>query len=290
MTQRSVKSQTSLSDDSDTRGIDKLLGVMARLRDPVSGCPWDLSQRAETIVPHTIEEAYEVADAIESGDQAALLDELGDLLFQVVFYAQLAQEEDRFTFDDIAKAHADKMISRHPHVFGSSNNGLSSDVVSIWEQKKEQERAEKAEREGKSRQSILDGITAGLPATTRATKLQKRAARVGFDWPDLSPVVAKLEEELGELNELIEIPDSENEEWQDALEDELGDVLFAVVNVARHLDVEPERALRRANRKFESRFQKIEQHFENKAENMIDASLGELERLWVEAKQLETRR
>ncbi len=269
------------------RGIDRLLTVMARLRHPEDGCPWDLVQRAETIVPHTIEEAYEVAEAIETGDLAAEMDELGDLLFQVVFYAQLAEEDDRFNFDDIAAAHADKMISRHPHVFSKEDNRQAHNVNILWEERKARERAEKAARAGNAAPSILDGITRGLPAATRATKLQKRAARVGFDWPEVGQVLEKLDEEMLELKELLGDPESRHESA--AIEDELGDVLFAVVNLARHLEIDPERALRGANRKFERRFRFVEQSFENEGVNLSDVGLPEMESAWQEAKLLERR-
>lgn len=269
------------------RGIDRLLDVMARLRDPNDGCPWDLAQRAETIVPHTIEEAYEVAEALETGDTAAELDELGDLLFQVVFYAQLASEDDRFTFDDIAASHAEKMVSRHPHVFTQEYKDLSPNVHNVWEEGKARERAEKAALAGKAKPSVLDGITQGLPAATRATKLQKRAARVGFDWPEIEQVADKLDEEISELKELLE--NSKPKKELEAIEDELGDVLFAVVNLARHLEIDPERALRGANRKFERRFRVVEQTLEAKEVDLVDAGLDEMEAAWREAKEAERR-
>lgn len=269
------------------RGIDRLLAVMARLRDPNDGCPWDLAQRAATIVPHTIEEAYEVAEAIETGDAAAELDELGDLLFQVVFYAQLAAEDGRFSFDDIAAAHAEKMVSRHPHVFSKHNNDQHSNVNRLWEEGKARERAEKAALAGNSAPSVLDGITHGLPAATRSAKLQKRAARVGFDWPEVRQVTEKLDEEMLELKELLDEP--QREDHIDAVEDELGDVLFAVVNLARHLDLDPEKALRRANRKFERRFRYVEQTLENKGISLAEAGLDEMESVWKDAKLQERR-
>lgn len=269
------------------RGIDRLLDVMAKLRDPNDGCPWDLAQRAETIVPHTIEEAYEVAEALETGDTAAELDELGDLLFQVVFYAQLASEDDRFTFDDIAASHAEKMVSRHPHVFTQEYKDLNPNVHNVWEEGKARERAEKAALAGKAKPSVLDGITQGLPAATRATKLQKRAARVGFDWPEIEQVVDKLDEEISEIKELLGNSNPKRE--LEAIEDELGDVLFAVVNLARHLEIDPERALRGANRKFERRFRVVEQTLEAKEVDLVDAGLDEMEAAWREAKEAERR-
>ena len=268
------------------RGIDRLLAVMARLRDPERGCPWDLAQRFETIVPHTIEEAYEVAEAIETGaPDAALKDELGDLLFQVVFYAQLAAEERRFDFDAIADAHADKMIGRHPHVFGAESPAGAHEVTGIWETRKAEERAAKARGAGLASASILDGITAGLPAATHALKLQKRAARVGFDWPSAEPVFDKLDEEVNEIKDVMAEADATSEARHAALEDEVGDALFALVNLARHLGVDPETALRRTNRKFERRFRNVEQAIESEGKTLESASLDEMEAHWRQAKR-----
>lgn len=267
-----------------SRGIDRLLEVMQRLRDPQSGCPWDLAQDFKTIVPHTIEEAYEVADAIETGDDVGLRDELGDLLFQVVFYAQLASEEDRFDFDDIAGAHADKMIARHPHVFDRENSDQNIDVPNMWEQKKADERAAKAKELGQAQPSVLDGVIGGLPATTRALKLQKRAARVGFDWPELSQVIDKVDEEISEFKELLPIDKTISEDHRDSLEAELGDVLFAVINAARHLGIDPERALRATNRKFEYRFHVVEQDIDKMGKTPDQTTLDEMEVSWQRAK------
>lgn len=276
--------------DSQQRGIDRLLAVMARLRDPNGGCPWDLAQSFATIVPHTIEEAYEVAEAIEHrdagpGGDAHLKDELGDLLFQVVFYAQLAGEEQRFDFDAIADSHANKMIERHPHVFGPKVNGTGEDDSSLWESRKADERARRAAAEGKGRPSVLDGITSGLPAATRALKLQKRAARVGFDWPEAAQVIHKLDEEVAEIKAVLDTPDLSPEDKTDALEDEIGDALFALVNLARHLKIDPEAALRRTNRKFDRRFRHVEQAVEITGRTLQDANLDEMEAHWQQAKQ-----
>jgi MazG family protein len=232
--------------------LDRLLAIMARLRDPKNGCPWDLEQSFRTIVPHTIEEAYEVADAIERDDFKALPGELGDLLFQVVFYAQMAAEAGKFRMDDVIAAINAKMIDRHPHVFGDANIDTAAAQTVAWEVQKAKERAAEAAAEGRAI-SVLDGIAAGLPALTRAEKLQKRAARIGFDWPEAAPVIDKVEEEIAELKaELGDYPKAER------LDEEMGDLLFACANLARHLGVDPEGALRRANTKFARRFKRME--------------------------------
>ena len=257
-------------------GIDRLLEIMARLRDPGSGCPWDLEQSFRTIAPHTIEEAYEVADAIERDDMPALKDELGDLLFQVVFYAQMAGEAGTFDFDAIAGGIADKMIRRHPHVFGSDAPvATAAAQTHRWEDQKASERASAAG--GTAR--VLDGVTTALPAMTRAVKLQKRAARVGFDWPETSQVLDKIDEELGELRAEVAAGAA-----PDRLEDEVGDLLFALVNLARHLSIEPEGALRRTNRKFERRFRQIEDWLVAADRSVADVDLEMLEALWQCAK------
>jgi nucleoside triphosphate diphosphatase len=242
--------------------MDRLLQIMARLRDPVSGCPWDVEQTYATIAPYTIEEAYEVADAIARHDLAELKEELGDLLLQVVFHARMAQEEGAFNFADVAAAISDKMERRHPHVFGDAT-GVD------WEAIKAAERADKATAEP---QTALSGVALGLPALLRSEKLQKRAARTGFDWPDANGARAKIIEELAEVDAA---PD------QDAREDELGDLLFAVVNWARKLDIDPEAALRRANRKFEDRFRAMEVMA---GDAFVGLSLDDKELLWQRAK------
>jgi len=266
-----------------SRNIDRLLAIMARLRDPAGGCPWDLEQSFATIAPYTIEEAYEVADAIEQNDMAALKDELGDLLLQVVFHARMAEEAGHFAFDDVAAAIGDKMVSRHPHVFADQHAATPDDVKVTWESRKEAERAAKARRNGGGEApSALDGVTAALPARLRAEKLQKRAARVGFDWPEVEQVFDKLDEELGEIRAEIAADGG-----HDRLEDEVGDLLFVVANLARHLKVDPETALRRANAKFERRFRAMEAALAAVGERAEDQSLEDLEELWQAAKRSE---
>ena len=262
--------------------LDRLLTIMARLRDPDGGCPWDLEQSFTTIAPYTIEEAYEVADAIERDDLGDLRDELGDLLLQVVFHARMAEEAGAFAFDDVAGAIVDKMVRRHPHVFGDASGG-DADLRATWEAQKAAERAQKASARGQAHAAgALDDVPRALPALMRAEKLQKRAARVGFDWRDLGPVLAKIEEELGELRAEIDA-----DAPAARLEAELGDVLFAVVNLGRHLGVDPESALRGTNGRFESRFRAIEAALAARGLGPADVDLDELERLWVEAKRAE---
>lgn len=254
--------------------IERLLTIMRQLRDPEQGCPWDLAQTYRSIVPHTLEEAYEVADAIERGDFAELRDELGDLLFQVVFYAQLASEEERFDFDAIATAIADKLERRHPHVFGDMHHDDEQQQTRHWEALKAEERAQKSTTD---RQSQLDGIARSLPALSLAQKLQKRAGQVGFDWPDYTGVIAKVEEELDELKQ----------DWSDLdrREDELGDLLFSVVNLARHAGCDPEQALRRASRKFERRFRDMEAACHAQQRSLEQCSAEELDAHWRAIKQ-----
>lgn len=269
------------SSAADARPIDRLLAVMARLRAPVGGCPWDLEQTYRTIAPHTIEEAYEVADAIETGDMGALKEELGDLLFQVVYYTQMAQEDGLFDFDAVAQAITDKMIRRHPHVFGSDAVNSAAMQTSRWEEHKAAERAKKAEQGGATvPPSALDGVSPGLPALTRALKLQKRAARVGFDWTDARNILDKIEEEIAELRaEMTDAPAPER------VADEMGDLLFAVTNLARRLEVDPETALRGTNAKFERRFRHIEGRLAEQGKTPADSTLEEMETLWQEAKR-----
>jgi len=269
-----------------TYTLDDLLHLMARLRDPQYGCPWDLKQNYASIVPHTIEEAYEVADAIERGDFEHLQGELGDLLFQVVYYSQLAREEGRFEFDGVVDSITRKLIRRHPHVFPTGELYAPVDTPSLseaqvksrWEEIKAEERAEKSQPE---QLSLLDDVPAALPALSRAAKLQKRAATVGFDWPAALPVLDKVREELDEVLQAMADGDA------DALEDEIGDLLFAAVNLARHLKHDPEHALRRANRKFERRFRFIEQALRDSGRPIEDCNLDELDALWGEAKRQE---
>ena len=254
--------------------IDRLIDVMARLRDPETGCPWDIGQSFETIAPYTIEEAYEVAEAITVGDRPALKDELGDLLLQVVYHARMAEEEGSFRFDDVAHGIADKMIRRHPHVFGDASIADAAAQTEAWERQKAEERARKATSEGRTA-SALDGVSSALPALLRAVKLQRRAARVGFDWPEVAEVLAKVDEELAELR--VEISEGGG---PDRLEDELGDALFAIVNLARHLGVDPEAALRRCNAKFERRFRGVEDALRAGGTPIESASLEAMEERW----------
>ena len=249
--------------------LQDLLDVMARLRDPATGCPWDREQSFDTIAPYTIEEAYEVADAIERGDMDQLEDELGDLLFQIVFYAQMSRERGGFEFVDIARRIADKMRDRHPHVFGDAE-------VGSWEARKAAERAARAD----GRPGVLDGVALALPALMRAQKLQKRASLAGFDWRDLAPVVAKIREELGELEAEIA-----NGAPSERLRDEAGDLLFACVNLARHLEVDAEVALREANAKFERRLRSVESSLAENGRTLAGTDPEELDRLWRQAKK-----
>ena len=256
------------------KGMQQLQQVMAQLRDPESGCPWDLKQNMTSLIPYTIEETYEVVDAIQSGNWQSIKDELGDLLFQVVFYAQLAREEQQFELNDIAAHTTDKLISRHPHVFGTDaeRNLSDAEIKAQWEQIKQQERTKKD-----AKGSVFDDIPSQLPSVLKAAKLQKRAASVGFDWTEAEPVYAKVDEEIQEVKEATD---------QDHIEEEIGDLLFAVVNLARHKQVNPEAALQRANEKFKSRFQTIEQRLSEQGKNATDCNLDELEALWQQAKQV----
>jgi len=252
---------------------DRLLDIMARLRDPETGCPWDVQQSFATIAPYTVEEAYEVADAIERDDMPALRDELGDLLLQVVFHAQMACEAKLFDFHDVADTISDKMVRRHPHVFAGTVAETGHEVHHNWEAIKAGERADKG------RHGTLDDVPVALPALMRAEKLQRRAARVGFDWPEAGQVLDKIEEEVGELRAELAGAD------HDRVEDEIGDLLFAVANIARFLKVDPEAALRRTNAKFERRFRYIEERLAARGQSLPDASLDEMEELWQEAKE-----
>jgi ATP diphosphatase len=255
------------------RPIDRLLDIMATLRDPQRGCAWDLEQTFATIAPYTIEEAYEVADAIDHGDLAALKDELGDLLFQVVFHSRMAEEKGAFVFDEVATAIADKMVRRHPHVFGTAETRDAETQTVEWEATKAEERT------AKGHESVLDGVARALPPMTRALKLQNRAARVGFDWSDPADVLAKIAEEVSEIKHEIDVGAP-----HDRLEDEMGDVLFACVNLARKLKIDPEHALKRANAKFDRRFRHIEAALAAAGRSLAEATLEQMEELWVEAK------
>ena len=265
--------------------IERLRQVMASLRDPDGGCPWDIEQNFETIAPYTIEEAYEVADAITEGDMPHLEEELGDLLLQVMYHTQIGQEAGHFDFDSVAHAITEKMIRRHPHVF-SSDNVVDAETQTLnWEAQKAEERARKA-AESNARQSALDGVSSAFPALMRAVKLQKRAGRVGFDWPEVDQVFDKLEEEIAEVR--AELKDDAKERDPERVEDEIGDLLFVCVNLARKLDIDPESALRRCNRKFETRFRAVESMLEKETGRSPEqAELDELEALWQRAKRFD---
>ena len=273
----------AMADVADKRyTLSDLLAVMARLRDKDTGCPWDVAQSFATIAPYTIEEAYEVADAIAREDLDALRDELGDLLLQVVYHAQMASENGRFDFGDVADAITRKMIRRHPHVFGGADrSGFLTDGT--WQRIKAEELAERGQAQAASR---LDSVPLALPALTRAVKLQKRAAEVGFDWPALAPVLAKADEEIAELKAAI--TESDGRETSRVAE-EFGDLLFVMANIARHLKVDPEAALRSANDKFVRRFKSIETALAKDGRKPEDASLKEMDQLWDEAKAAETK-
>ena len=250
-------------------GMPRLLEIMRRLRDPETGCPWDIEQDFATIAPYTIEEAYEVADAIERRDWDDLRGELGDLLFQSVFHAQMAAEAGLFTFDDVANTMSDKMVARHPHVFGDETRDKSAEQQTRdWETVKAAERADKAQN------GTLDGVALGLPALLRAVKLQKRAARVGFDWPDIGQVVDKIIEEAGELAEARETM------TQTEIEEEFGDMLFVIANLGRHLKIDPEAALRATNAKFTRRFEAVEARLAAMGKTPGESDLKEMDALW----------
>ena len=263
--------------------MTRLLAIMARLRDPDGGCAWDLEQDFASIAPYTIEEAYEVADAIaqigdELGDMTHLRDELGDLLLQVVFHAQMASEQDAFDFEAVATAISDKMVKRHPHVFALEHYRSPEAQTIAWEEQKAIERAQAAEDSGQ-KESALDGVAGALPALTRALKLQKRAARVGFDWPDAAPVIDKINEEVVELQAEMASGNGLG------MAEELGDLLFSVVNLARHLDIDPETALRAGNAKFESRFRCLESALDEKGKKPDELNIEQLENAWKDAKK-----
>jgi ATP diphosphatase len=268
-----------------SRDISRLIEIMAALRTPVTGCPWDLEQDFSTIAPYTLEEAYEVADAIQRGDMDDLREELGDLLLQVVYHARMAEEQGAFTFDDVVEGITTKMIRRHPHVFGDEAARSAGMAKGMWEKIKAGEKAEKRARRtargldpedhGKG---YLDGVPVAHAALTRALKLQEKAAKVGFDWGAAGPVLDKIEEEIGELRAAIKTG------AKAGTEDEMGDVLFAVVNLARHLSIDPETALRGTNEKFRSRFHTVEAGLKERGSSLEAASLDEMEELWQAAK------
>ncbi|PTM42916.1 nucleoside triphosphate pyrophosphohydrolase [Bosea sp. 124] len=268
--------------------IARLIEIMAALRTPGTGCPWDLEQDFASIAPYTIEEAYEVADAIARGDRLDLKDELGDLLLQVVFHARMAQEEGAFAFPDVVEAITAKLIRRHPHVFGEARDLTPAQVKALWHQIKAQEKADKASARHAAglpqqveEKGVLAGVTYGLPALTRAWKLQARASTVGFDWNDARLVLDKIREETAEIDEALASGDKA------AIAEEIGDLLFVVANLARHVDADPEGCLQAANAKFERRFKGIETILETQGKAAVDASLAELEELWQAVKRSE---
>jgi nucleoside triphosphate diphosphatase len=265
-----------------SRDISRLIEIMAALRTPVTGCPWDLDQNFATIAPYTIEEAYEVADAITRGDFDDLRDELGDLLLQVVYHARMAEEENVFAFGDVVEAITTKMIRRHPHVFADKDGNIQpAGVKSAWERIKAEEKAERAARrppEEMSHKSLLSSVKAGLPALTRAMELQRKASTVGFDWNDPRAVLKKIREETDEIEAALDRNDKQE------LAEETGDLLFAVVNLARHVEADPESALRATNAKFERRFAYIERALEAQGRTLEQASLDEMDALWNAAK------
>lgn len=278
-----------MSQADERYDLNDLLTLMARLRDPADGCPWDRKQTFASIVPHTLEEVYEVVDTIERQDWTHLREELGDLLFQIVFYARMAEEQDDFSFNDVVHDLTAKLVRRHPHVFPDGTLASSqgdtplsdAQIAASWERIKQAEKAEKAEKADDSStgtHSVLDDVPLALPAVQRATKLQKKAARVGFDWDSPEPVWAMLRSELDELQSACDQGDT------DHMEDELGDILFATVNLARHLKLNPDRALRRTNDKFTRRFRFIEQALSEQSRALEDASLDDLDALWQAAK------
>ena len=270
-----------------SQDISRLIEIMTALRNPKSGCPWDIEQDFATIAPYTIEEAYEVADAIARGDLDDLRDELGDLLLQVVYHARMAEEAGEFSFGDVVEAITKKMIHRHPHVFGDETARSAGMAKGMWEKIKAEEKAEKRkariargldpEEHGKG---FLDGVPVALPALTRALKLQEKAAQVGFDWSEARPILDKIEEEIGELREAMDTADPK------AAKDEFGDLLFALVNLGRHLKIDAESALSGTNEKFRTRFHHVEQALEDSGRTLKDATLEEMEELWQQAKSV----
>ncbi len=259
--------------------IEHLLGIVRRLRDPDQGCPWDVGQTFQSIVPHTIEEAYELADAIESNDFDQIREEAGDVLFQVLFYAQMADEKQHFNFADVVDGLSEKLIRRHPHVFSRNSTAQQETPIAVSDVSDSWEKIKRTERQRKQQSGILDDIPVSLPALTRAQKIQKRASRVGFDWADVAGVFEKVEEEICELKEALV------EGEKAAIESELGDVLFCVVNLARHLDFDAETAMRGATRKFEGRFRLMEEQAIASGSRLEDESVSTLEARWQTAKR-----
>jgi len=275
----------------------RLLAIMAQLRDKDSGCPWDVEQTMESLTRYTIEEAYEVADAIANGDMGEIKDELGDLLFQVVFYAQIASEQSEFNFDDVARGISDKLVRRHPHVFGDGDNNLGSKVQKLsheslnaqWDAIKAQEKLAKQQSQSSTpvhekenaNISILDNVPSGMPALMHAQKLQKACAKVGFDWPEVTPVLEKVREEVDEIAQEVGIENNHA-----AIEEEIGDALFAMVNLSRHLNVDADTALRKASHKFASRFKGVEQLAHTEGNDLNSLTLDEMEALWQQVKAM----
>lgn len=275
----------------------RLLAIMAQLRDKDSGCPWDVEQTMESLTRYTIEEAYEVADAIANGDMGDIKDEFGDLLFQVVFYAQIASEQSEFNFDDVARGISDKLVRRHPHVFGDGDNNLGSTVQKLshaslnaqWDAIKAQEKLAKQQSQSSTSVhekenaniSILDNVPSGMPALMHAQKLQKACAKVGFDWPEVTPVLEKVREEVDEIAQEVGIENNHA-----AIEEEIGDALFAMVNLSRHLNVDADTALRKASHKFASRFKGVEQLAHTKGNDLNSLTLDEMEALWQQVKAM----
>ena len=264
----------------------RLLAIMAQLRDKDSGCPWDVKQTMESLTRYTIEEAYEVADAIANGDMGDIKDELGDLLFQVVFYAQIASEQSEFNFDDVARGISDKLVRRHPHVFGNTTDSENLSDASLnaqWEAIKAQERqAKQRTNEGTNGSaSILDAVPTGMPALMYAQKLQKACAKVGFDWPEVTSVLEKVREEVDEIAQEVGIENNHG-----AIEEEIGDALFAMVNLSRHLNVDADTALRKASHKFANRFRGVEQLAHTKGDDLNSLTLDEMEALWQQVKAM----
>ncbi len=276
-----------------SKDIQRLIDIMAALRTPETGCPWDLEQTFATIAPYTIEEAYEVADAIERGDLADLKDELGDLLLQVVYHSRMADEQGAFAFGDVVEGITQKMIRRHPHVFGDETARTAGTVKGLWDKIKAEEKLEKV---AAAHTSVLDDVPVSLPALTRAVKLQSKAAKVGFDWPSLAPVFDKMREELAELEEVLTPAATgsalasgrlDEGESDASIKEEFGDLLFVMANVARHLKIDPEAALRSANQKFTRRFHHIETRLRDQGCSPAQSTLKEMDALWDEAKARE---
>lgn len=274
-----INKRQDKGNNANESALSELLSIMRTLRDPTNGCDWDKQQTFASIAPYTIEEAYEVADAIDKGDMADIRDELGDLLFQVVFYAQMGQEQHAFAFDDIARGISAKLRRRHPHIFADENGQVTLAKKGQWESIKAQERIAAGKTEDKS---ILANVPASMSPLLRAQKLQQKCAKFGFDWPELAPVLDKLQEEINEVMAEVNAPTPD----QSTIEDEIGDVLFSVVNLARHVEVDAQTALRRASNKFEQRFRQVELIAQQQGQTIRDTSLDELEVFWQQAKAL----